>query len=105
MPVAKKIIRGSQDIKTISGRAEEGSGPYKAYMKLSVLEMEKLRRGKEKTNSLARVANIDARFADIEKERMALLQMLGDLNSEKAPGIRKHFAKPGSSAGAFKIRY
>ena len=105
MAVNKKIIRGIQDIRTISGRADTGSGPYKAYMKLSVLEMEKLRRGKEKANSLARVADIDARFRDIEREGTALLQALRVRDVEKPSGIRKTGTKPGSGGGAFKIRY
>ena len=35
MPVTRGIVRGIQDIKTISGRAEKGM-TYKAYMRLSV---------------------------------------------------------------------
>ena len=104
MPVTKRVARGIQDIKTISGRSEKGM-TYKAYMWLSVLEMEKHRRGKERSSALARVANIDARFQDIEKEKTEILQTLGDQGFAKAHGKVRSSAAPRSSTGAFKIRY
>ena len=105
MPVAKRIFRGVQDIKTISGRADKGAVPYKAYMRLSVLEMEKFRRGKEKSSALARVANIDSRFRDIEKERAEIMQALADQGFENISGRGRPYAAPKSSSGAFRIRY
>src|SRR3972149_3956038 len=102
MPVTKRVARGIQDIKTISGRSEKGM-TYKAYMRLSVLEMEKFRRGKEKSSALARVANIDSRFGDIEKERAEIIQALGVQSLPKACG--KGSTAPRSSTGAFNIRY
>lgn len=104
MPVTKGIVRGIQDIKTISGRAEKGI-TYKAYMRLSVLEMEKHRRGKERSSALARVDNIDSRFQDIEKEKTEILQTLGDQGFVKTSGQGKPSMAPKSSTGAFKIRY
>ena len=104
MPVTRGIVRGIQDIKTISGRAEKGM-TYKAYMRLSVLEMEKHRRGKERSSALARVANIDSRFKDIEKEKTEILQTLGDQGFDKSSGKGRPSVAPKSSTGAFKIRY
>lgn len=107
MPVTKRIFRGIQDIKTISGRADKGALPYKAFMRLSVLEMEKFRRGKEKCSALGRVENIDARFRDIEKERAEIMQTLEDRGFGKNPatGRGRPSAAPRSSRGAFSIRY
>jgi len=70
--MTKRIMKGVQDIRTLSGRVDEGTIPYKAYMKLSILEMEKFRRGKEKQSALERVRNIDQRFQDIEAARQEL---------------------------------
>ncbi len=81
--MTKKILRGVQDIKTLSGRADEGTIPYKAYMKLSILEMEKFRRGKEKQSALEKVQHIDQRFRDIEAERLGIVTAL------EAKGIRR----------------
>ncbi len=105
MPVTKRIFRGLQDIKTISGRADKGAAPYKAYMKLSVLEMEKFRRGKEKLSAQTRIDNIDARFRDIEKERAEIMQALADQGFAQISGRGRLPAAARNSSGAFRIRY
>ena len=111
--MTKRIMRGVQDIRTRSGSADEGAIPYKAYMKLSILEMEKFRRGKEKTNALEMVQHIDQRFQDIEVERQKIMTAL------EAKGIRRRVptgpagtetatsgpAAPRTTTGPFKIRY
>jgi len=75
--MANKIIRGLQDLRTLSGRDDKAASVYKGYMKLSCLEMEKLRRNKERKSAMQRVTTIDARFSDIERDKKALLQELG----------------------------
>jgi hypothetical protein len=108
--MTKRIMRGVQDIRTRSGSADEGAIPYKAYMKLSILEMEKFRRGKEKTNALVMVHHIDQRFRDIEVERQKIMTAL------EAKGIRRRHlpanieelpttTAPRTTTGPFKIRY
>lgn len=107
--MTKRIMRGVQDIKTLSGCADEGTIPYKAYMKLSILEMEKFRRGKEKTNALEKVRHIDQRFKDIEAARQEIIAAL------EVKGVRRHHlsnteelpatAGPRTTAGPFKIKY
>jgi len=104
MPVTKGIVRGIQNIKTITGRAEKGL-TYKAYMRLSILEMEKHRRGKEKSSALVRVANIDTRFQDIEKEKMEILKTLVDQDLDRISGKGGPSVTPKKATGAFKIRY
>ncbi|MEI8355807.1 MAG: hypothetical protein WCG31_06940 [Deltaproteobacteria bacterium] len=107
--MTKKILRGVQDIKTLSGRADEGSIPYKAYMKLSILEMEKFRRGKEKQSALERVQHIDQRFREIEAQRQEIVNSLGGkgITRNSLPGIDKPrtTVAPRTTTGAFKIRY
>lgn len=107
--MTKRIMRGVQDIKTLSSRSDEGTIPYKAYMKLSILEMEKFRRGKEKTNALEKVRHIDQRFKDIEAARQEIFTAM------EAKGIRRHrlpdteelpaTTKPQTTTGSFKIKY
>ena len=103
----KRIIKGLQNIRTISGRGDDMSIPYKAYMKLSVLEMEKCRRGKEKQSALEKVRNIDQRFQDIEAERQGLIRSLeaqgADRRPISKPGVPE--AAPRTTTGPFKIRY
>jgi hypothetical protein len=80
-------------------------------MKLSILEMEKFRRGKEKQSALERVQKIDQRFQDIEVARQEIMTGL------EAKGIRRRSVPglpgieetpktaPRATTGPFKIRY
>ena len=105
----KIIMKGVQDIRTLPSRMEEGSVPYKLYMKLSMIEMEKFRRGKEKQSALDRVNVIDQRFREIEADRQKIITAL------KAEGIIRQclsgVEKPLTIAALrtttwpFKIRY
>jgi len=107
--MTKRIMRGVQDIKTHSGRADKAALPYKAYMKLSILEMEKFRRGKEKQNALDKVAQIDQRFRDIETERGEIIAAL-ESNGERYlrppdSADTSTVMAPRSTTGSFKIKY
>ena len=108
-PMTKRIMKGVQDIKTLSGRADEGTIPYKAYMKLSILEMEKFRRGKEKQSALERVRKIDQRFQDIEAERQKIMIALEakGIRRQRLPGLEEPLptAAPRTTTGPFKIKY
>jgi len=103
----KRIMKGLQDIKTISGRGDDASIPYKAYMKLSALEMEKYRREKEKQSALEKVRNIDRRFQDIEAERQEIISSLEALGTHRQPifELGGPKAAPRTTTGSFKIRY
>ena len=107
--MTKMIMRGVQDIKTRSGSADEGAIPYKAYMKLSILEMEKFRRGKEKTSAMERVRKIDQRFLDIEAARQEIMTALEakGIRRLRLPGLEElpPTAAPRTTTGPFKIRY
>jgi hypothetical protein len=100
--------RGLRDIRTHSGRVDETTLPSRAYLKISCLEMEKVRRGKERSSARQRMAGIDARLKEIEAEKAALLQALeGPPNGGRprgVPGLElKLAARP--STGGFKLRY
>ncbi len=78
MAVRKRHMRGLQDIRTLSGSVDQRSVPYQAYMRITVLEMEKARREREKESAMHRVKNIDTRFREIEAEKDDLLRALGE---------------------------
>jgi hypothetical protein len=78
MAIPKKNVRGLQDIRTLSGNVDQRSVPHRAYMRITVLEMEKARREKEKESAMHRVKNIDGRFREIEAEKDELLRAVGE---------------------------
>ncbi len=78
-------------------------------MKLSILEMEKFRRGKEKQSALERMQHIDQRFRDIEAERQEIITALETkgIRRRHLPGLEKSSMKaaPRTTTGPFKIKY
>ena len=102
--------RGLQEIRTLSGRVDQITLPSRAYLKLSCLEMEKVRRGHERKSARQRTADIDGRLQEIEAEKAALLGRLEEQNAGnggKSTGVpnleRKPAARP--RTGGFKLRY
>ena len=81
----RSTLKGLRDIRTHSGRVDAAGVPYMQYMKISALEMERARRNTEKVSAEARITNINARLAEIESEKGALLSGLGERTTTTAP--------------------
>jgi hypothetical protein len=99
--------KGLTNIRTLSGRVDQLSLPYRSYMQITCLEMEKARRGMERKSASERVALIDTRIEQIEKAKQDLLQAVAA--SDKGalvslPGLELRPA-PRRSARGFKVRY
>ncbi len=97
--------RGLRDIRTNSGRVDRVGIPYKAYMSISCLEMEKARRQKERLSALSRVSILENRLKEIEAEKDVLLRKLGERKQDALPKATnvKDKASPGKSG--FKLKY
>jgi hypothetical protein len=111
MSPAKRIIRGVKDIRTRSGTPDQVIVPYKAYMAITALEMEKFRRETERDNLILRLNNVHARLQTVDSEKAALLQRLG---AETAgPSCRRTIKSSrleaghpaAGAAGGFKFQY
>ena len=99
--------RGLTNIRTLSGRVDQVTLPYRAYMQITCLEMEKSRRDKERAAASKRVQDIDARLGEIAKEQQILFRAVADPKkaaSSRLPGLEVKPARP-RSTGGFKIRY
>jgi hypothetical protein len=99
--------KGLTSIRTLSGRVDQVSLPYRSYMQITCLEMEKARRDMERKSASRRIATIDARLDEIEKAKQDLLQAVatrGQGISGRLPSLDLRPA-PRRSAGGFKIRY
>ena len=99
--------KGVNNIRTLSGRVDQLSLPYRSYMQITCLEMEKARRGMERKSASQRIALIDARIEEIDKTKQDLLQAVsasGEGASARLPGSRPEPA-PRRNTGGFKIRY
>jgi hypothetical protein len=106
MPLTR-IIRGLQNIRTHSGTSSQVSEPYKAFLRIGSLEMEKARRGKEKESAMLRVQNIDSRFRDIDAEKEELLESmgLGAVGNGKSDPATGPKPSNGAKRDGFKFNY
>ena len=108
MAIPKRIVRGVENIRTQSGSVDPSYRPYKAYLRIACLEMERARRGKEKESAMHQVRIIDARSREIDTEKDQLLQELGGRGSDThplEPTEEEAGFSPCPGRGVFKIRY
>ena len=104
----QKNIRGMQDIRTHNGMDNQVYQPYKAYMKISCLEMEKARLGKEKEKAQNRIKNIEKRFSEMDNEKTSILNEINEINNSNNSNnveIDKLKSTPGTKRAGTKIRY
>jgi hypothetical protein len=86
---------------------DQTSLPYRSYMQITCLEMERARRNMERKSASQRVAQIDARIQEIEKSKQDLLLAVdgtGRSTRTRFPGLELK-PTPRCSTGGFKIRY
>ena len=82
--------KGLNQLRTLSGRVDQLSLPYRSYMQITCLEMERARRNMERKSASQRVASIDARIQEIEKSKLELLQAVdgsGRSTVARLPGL------------------
>jgi len=99
--------KGLNQLRTLSGRVDQLSLPYRSYMQITCLEMERARRNMERKSASQRVASIDARIQEIEKAKLELLQVVdgsGRSTVSRLPGLELK-PTPRCNTGGFKIRY
>jgi ppGpp synthetase/RelA/SpoT-type nucleotidyltranferase len=99
--------KGLNQIRTLSGRTDQLSVPYRSYMQISCLEMERARRNMERKSASQRIEFLDARIKEIEKSKQELLQAVAALSEKvpvRQPESRLESASQHNTSG-FKIRY
>jgi hypothetical protein len=96
------LRRGLQDIRTLTGKVRKATLPHEAYLRISHIEMEKARKTVESEKARQLMADIASRLEEIETEKEALLQAVGDKTGQ-ARLVRQGPAS--RSGGGFKIKY
>ncbi|MDE1461472.1 hypothetical protein [Spartinivicinus poritis] len=73
-----KARPGMADIKTMSGKADQRHLSYRSYFKLGALEIQRMRKLKEREAAMSRIDNIDRCLNRIDHE---LTELRNQLNS------------------------
>lgn len=93
--------RGLQDIRTLTGKVRKTTIPHEAYLRISHIEMEKVRKTQESEKAQQLIADIAVRLVEIEAEKESLLRAMGEREGHAGLG---QIAPPRCCEG-FKIRY
>jgi hypothetical protein len=96
---------GLNNIRTLSGKIDEASLPYRAYMQITCLEMERVRRTKERNSAALRIQAIDTRLKEIDRTKQELLQAVSGETPAIPPRLHGIEIKPTAKSNGFKIRY
>lgn len=96
MAISTRPPRTVADIKTHSGRvSRDHQQVYRDYFQVGALELERWRRTREREAASSRIASIDSRIADIDKEKEVLLTCAAaacataDSDSKQEPAEKK----------------
>ena len=84
MPPPSRTLRGVKDIRTRSGAPDQTIVPYRAYMAITALEMERTRRQTERQGLVSRLKSVTVRMRNIDREKAVLLERLSKVPGYKA---------------------
>jgi hypothetical protein len=101
-------LRGLADLRTFSELNAKEVAPHTAYMKITSLELEKLRLSRVRHNALQRIAQIDARYVDIAAEKAKLLAATDTARvhaPQRSPAIPRARGFSAHSANGLSLRY
>ena len=101
MTIRTRPPRSVSDIKTHSGRAKNKHETYRNYFQVGALELERWRREREREAASNRIADIDTRLADIDKEKKMLLDDAAEAQGEHSVNPEPIEKKP----SGMKIKY
>lgn len=103
MTIRTRPPRTISDIKTHSGRVSREHQTYRDFFQLGALELERWRREREREAASRRIAGIDSRIADIDKEKNALLTETGVFGGRDKRRNKPDFVEQNSSG--IRIKY
>ena len=105
MPVRVLPLRGLADLRTLAGLADRQPQSYKAYLRVSFLELERARHGQEIATARQRLAFLVARCREIDAEKSEILGGSGALPpSQPAEGPRGRLSVQPGKRG-FRLAY
>jgi len=71
--IPSRTQRSLSVLRALAGTGSKVMAPHAAYMKITTLELEKLRLNKARQHALRRITEIDARLCELDAQKSALL--------------------------------
>jgi len=106
MIMAVRVQRGLANLRTLAGLADRQSQSYKAYLRVSFLELERARHVQEILTAQRRLAFLVARCRAIDAEKSELLAGSGMAPQSSRSPETLRAGRPGQSAKrGFRLAY
>ena len=106
MPVRVLPLRGLANLRTLAGLANRQPQSYKAYLRVSFLELERARHGQEIATAQRRLAFLVARCREIDAEKSKILAGSGVAPQSSQSPETARAGRPGQSAKrGFRLAY
>jgi hypothetical protein len=83
-----KTQRSLNVLRSLSGHAHKAMAPHAAFMKITTIELEKMRLGKARQHAVARMAEIDARLRELDAQKAALMSAIEAVHAGPTPARR-----------------
>jgi hypothetical protein len=74
--IPSKTQRSLNVLRALSGSGSKAMAPHAAYMKITTIELEKMRLGKARSHALQRLSEIDARVVELDAQKAALMNAM-----------------------------
>jgi hypothetical protein len=99
-------LRGLANLRTLAGLADRQPQSYKAYLRVSFLELERARHGQEIVTVHRRLAFLVARCREIDAEKGAILAGSGTAPASSQAPEAASTGRPGQSGKpGFRLAY
>jgi hypothetical protein len=105
MAVRVLPLRGLANLRTLAGLADRQPQSYKAYLRVSFLELERARHGQEIVTAQRRLAFLVARCRAIDAEKSEILAGSGAAPSSQSPEAPRTGRSGQSGKRGFRLAY
>jgi len=103
--IPSKTQRSLNVLRALSGLTNTAMAPHAVYMKITTLELEKLRLNKAREHALRRIGEIEARLRELDGQKAALLSCLGPgRGGPLTPGVGAKGLRP-NGGGRVRLTY
>ena len=109
--IPPKTQRSLGVLRSLAGVGHAAMAPHAAYMKITTVELEKLRLNRAKEHAVRRIRDIDERLRQLEEQKAALLGNIErNVGSGRQPGPETHLATTmkgvrAASGGTVRLTY
>ena len=104
--MAVRVLRGLASLRTLAGLADRQPQSYKAYLRVSFLELERARHGQEIVTAERRLAFLVARCREIDAEKGTILAGSGAAQPSSQSPEAAPAGRPGQSVKrGFRLAY